>query len=176
MIEKKTYFVAGSYGVGKSSICKKISIKLNLPYFSAGDIISGVNNEDYSTDKFVSDKEMNQIILENIVNKILCKQNTIILAGHFCIFNKFGVVEKLPEYVYTNLHLKKIILLESNTDIILNNLIKRDNKKYAYNSIVELQKLEKEQAYKISNDLHVPLYIHSMKFDDSDLEKIAKII
>lgn len=35
-----TIFVAGTYGVGKSTLCNKLSTALKIPDFSAGDLIS----------------------------------------------------------------------------------------------------------------------------------------
>ena len=42
-----TIFVAGTYGVGKSTLCNKLSTALKIPDFSAGDLISAVNGETY---------------------------------------------------------------------------------------------------------------------------------
>ena len=38
-------FVAGSYGVGKSTLCEKLSYRMDLPFYSASDLISEVNGE-----------------------------------------------------------------------------------------------------------------------------------
>jgi len=40
-----TYFLAGIYGVGKSTIGEKLSTVLDIPFYSAGDLISQVNGE-----------------------------------------------------------------------------------------------------------------------------------
>ena len=39
-----TIFIAGSYGVGKSTLCKALSNVLDVPAYSAGDLISNVNS------------------------------------------------------------------------------------------------------------------------------------
>jgi len=38
-----TIFVAGIYGVGKSTLCANLSKELKIPTYSAGDLISSVN-------------------------------------------------------------------------------------------------------------------------------------
>ncbi len=57
-----TIFVAGTYGVGKSTLCSKLSTALKIPDFSAGDLISAVNGETYGANKAVRDKDANQNI------------------------------------------------------------------------------------------------------------------
>lgn len=37
-----TIFIAGSYGVGKSTLCDSLSKKLDIPAFSSGDLITNV--------------------------------------------------------------------------------------------------------------------------------------
>ena len=55
-----TIFIAGSYGVGKSTLCDKLSKALGLPTYSAGDLISSINGEQYGANKAVQNKETNQ--------------------------------------------------------------------------------------------------------------------
>ena len=44
-------FVAGIYGVGKSTLCEKLSQRMSIPSYSAGDLISRVNGERYGATK-----------------------------------------------------------------------------------------------------------------------------
>ena len=78
-----TIFVAGTYGVGKSTLCHKLSEALDVPEYSAGDIISEVNGEDYHVEKFVKDKATNQNILASKIKPLLVKFSAILLTGHF---------------------------------------------------------------------------------------------
>lgn len=91
-----TIFVAGSYSVGKSTLCNALSKVLTIPAYSAGDLISNVNGEQYGANKAVKNKDANQDILAIEVKKKLEQHTTILLAGHFCIFDKLNCVEKLP--------------------------------------------------------------------------------
>ena len=82
------FFIAGVYGVGKSTLCEKLSKKLRIPFYSSGDLISKDNGELYGANKVVKDKNKNQNILADAVRQIFLAYPSILLAGHFCIFNK----------------------------------------------------------------------------------------
>ena len=165
-------FVAGVYGVGKSTLCNKLKDHLKIPAFSAGDLISEINGELYGKNKVVSDKNANQNILIHVVKNKLLQNPTIILAGHFCIFNAINEVVLLPEYVFKEMPLSKIILLEAETNRIIENIQNRDNKAYSKESFNELIEKERKQAIKISFDLNIPLTIHNMKFDKTDIDEL----
>ena len=60
-------------------------------------------------------------------------------------------VDILPEDVFAQLKILKIILLEADEEIIINHLSKRDNKFYSKKQIVELQSIERIQALKIAS-------------------------
>ena len=63
-------FVAGIYGVGKSTLCERLSISIGIPCFSAGDLISAINGEIYGRNKTVVKKEKNQDILVTDIEKV----------------------------------------------------------------------------------------------------------
>lgn len=171
-----TIFVAGSYGVGKSTLCNALSNALSIPTFSAGDLISEVNGELYGVNKAVKNKEKNQDILAVEVKKILKQYSTILLAGHFCIFDKSNCVEKLPYSVFEELDLEQILLLEAMPSKILMNLISRDKKEYELNQIERLLFEERQAAEDVSKLCGCKLYIHQMVFDDVDLQKCKEFI
>lgn len=100
-------FVAGVYGVGKSTLCNKLSSATGIPAFSAGDLISYINGETYGRIKVVKDAKSNQNILISAVDATLEKCPHFLLAGHFCIVDKDNEVELLPEYVFSREHITK---------------------------------------------------------------------
>lgn len=175
-MEKGIIFVAGTYGVGKSTLCDKLSKKLNIPSYSSGDLISEINGEVYGANKVVKDKTANQNILISAVKRKLSLNPVFMLAGHFCIFNKSGEVELLPEFVYKEMPISKLILLETEIDTIINNIRSRDNKLYSLDAIKSLILTERKQAEIISEQLNLPLHVHKMNFDQTDVEKISDII
>lgn len=140
-------FVAGIYGVGKSTLCERLSISIGIPCYSAGDLISAINGEIYGRNKTVVNKEKNQDILVTAVNERLQKDKTFILAGHFCIFDKSFNVERLPESVFSLMSISKVVLLESDVTKVCENLRYRDSRCYPLDpySIAELRKYRNPQ-------------------------------
>lgn len=171
-----TIFIAGSYGVGKSTLCSALSKVLTIPAYSAGDLISNVNGEQYGATKAVKDKEANQDILAMEIKKKLEQYPTILLAGHFCIFNKLNCVEELPHSVFEKISLERILLLEADPEQILANLSARDKKKYEYLQIERLIREERRVAEEISQKCNCDLHIHQMTFDDLDLKKCCDLL
>ena len=166
-----TIFVAGTYGVGKSTLCQRLSDQLKIPAFSAGDLISAVNNEQYGANKVVTNKTNNQIILALQVKRLLKDKPRILLAGHFCIFDKNANVDYLPDTVFLDLGIESILLLEANSSQIIQNLSKRDKKEYTQQQIIALQYAEREKARKISQKLGCKLYFHDMLFGETDVQR-----
>lgn len=171
-----TIFVAGSYGVGKSTLCSALSKALTIPAYSAGDLISNVNGEQYGANKAVKDKDANQDILTFEIEKKLEQYPTILLAGHFCIFDKLNCVEKLPHSVFEKISIEQILLLEADPVRILTNLSIRDKKKYELRHIELLLEEERQAAEEISRKCSCRLHIHQMAFDESDSRKCCKIL
>lgn len=149
-----TIFVAGTYGVGKSTLCNKLSTALKTPDFSAGDLISAVNGETYGANKVVRDKDANQNILASQVKQLLKSTPSIILAGHFCIFDINGNVDTLPSRVFYDLEIETILLLEASSSQIIKNLSMRDKKEYSESQILLLQKAEHEKAHEIATSIN----------------------
>lgn len=172
---KKVVFMAGAYGVGKSTLGNKISSLLNIPFYSSGDLISEINKETYGANKAVRNKLDNQNILITAVESKLSNEPSIILAGHFCIFNKDNEVEHIPEFVFQQIHLTQIVLLEAEPEIICENLRKRDEKTYSKELIKKLIRLEHDSSEKMANKLNIPLIIHRMQFNQSDLSIVEGV-
>ncbi len=171
-----TIFIAGSYGVGKSTLCEMLSSILRIPAYSAGDLISNVNGEIYGANKAVKNKDKNQDILAIEVKKKLQQHSTILLAGHFCIFDKFNHVEKLPNSIFRELSIERILLLEANPERIILNLNVRDQKKYERRQIEMLLKEERNAAEFVSKQCGCSLYIYQMSFSKSDLQKCCEFL
>jgi len=169
-------FVAGVYGVGKSTLCNKLSSATGIPAFSAGDLISDINGETYGRNKVVKDAKNNQDILISAVDAKLEECPHFLLAGHFCIVDKDNEVELLPEYVFSKLHLSQIILLEANVLRIAENINGRDHRVYPVQTLERLIDCEHSQAQRVAKELKIPLTIYNMQFDCSDEEALANLL
>ncbi|CAK7038937.1 ATP-binding protein [Phascolarctobacterium sp.] len=164
-----TIFIAGIYGVGKSTLCACLSKKMGIAAFSAGDLISSVNGEQYGVNKTVTDKNSNQDILISEVHRLLKSNSTILLAGHFCILDNNNNIDFLPRSVFSSLNIEKILLLEANIVKIMANLYCRDRKVYMQEKVSILQKSEREMAQDVSKKLGCDLYVHEMSFNNDDI-------
>lgn len=176
MMNGSTIFIAGVYGTGKSTLCSALSERLHIPAYSAGDLISAVNGERYGANKAVADKDNNQVLLSECVGELNQEYEQIILAGHFCIFNSNNGVEVLPESVYHTLNITRIVLLEADTQTIIDHLKRRDGKNYSKESVTALSDKEREQSERIAAQLKCPLDIYKMAFTDEDLDHVAALL
>jgi len=172
----KTIFIAGVYGTGKSTLCASLSTQLKIPFFSASDLISEINGEKYGAKKAVKNATENQRILAERVKTLNYKYPIILLAGHFCIFKSDLTIDILPDSVFKNLNLAKIILLESETEIVVSHLSIRDKKRYPEDAIAQLAQSEYQQSIKISELLSCPFSIYHMTFSSSDVSNVEKLI
>ena len=172
----KTIFVAGVYGVGKDYLCDKIFEMIGIKKFSASQLISNINKENYEKNKDVKDKNKNQIILREEVYKLLQKYNTIILTGHMCILNKNMSIEVLPQDVYDNLEITSMVLLKNKPNVIVQNLMKRDGKVYNEKLMDEFQRKEEELFIKTAKAIHAKILIIDLLYDNSDLERFQKFL
>ena len=171
-----TIFIAGVYGTGKSTLCSALSERLHIPAYSAGDLISEINGERYGANKVVADKNKNQVLLTERVQELNRENERVILAGHFCIFNSDSEVEVLPESVYHTLNISRIVLLEADTQTIIEHLKRRDSKDYSEESVTALSNKEREQSEWIVEQLKCPLDIHKMTFTSEDLDHVAALL
>lgn len=169
-------FFAGIYGVGKSTLSSKISKTILLPEYSASELISMSNNEEYGKNKFVSDVKKNQVILAENSKKILQEKGDFLMSGHFCIFNSDYSINILPTTFFDETQIKTIILLIADIDRIIQNLNTRDSISYKKSDLTILQEEEIKQARKISELRKIPLHIYKMEFSDNDASNVIKLI
>ena len=171
-----TIFIAGAYGVGKSTLAKELSSLISLPNYSASSLIGQVNGEEYSKIKTVLNKYSNQDILEVRVNQILQNASRIILTGHFCIMNEANEVERLPKDIFKKLSIECILLLEAAPTIIADNLFKRDGVLYSLEFIESLLREERRFAEETSVFLSCPLVIHQMNYQCNNVQQIFHLL
>lgn len=124
----------------------------------------------------MADKVGNQDILAIQIERLLKQYDRILLAGHFCIVNKHGEVDCLPQDAFKNLHLNKIILLEAEEEQILDHLRSRDAKKYSPELVTALRQAEQEMAYAVSAELNCPIVTHCMTYSPTDVSIIEQVL
>lgn len=144
--------VAGVYGVGKTFISELIKNTLQIPAFTASQLIKhSVKN------KSIKDIRKNQSELINAVLEINKKYRNIIIDGHFCLINSKKEIEVIDVDVFQALNIKKIILLYDDVIKIEERLLYRDGTAFNIELIEKIQKKEAEQAQLVSKELGIPL-------------------
>ena len=165
----RTIFVAGVYGVGKDYLCNKISNFSGIKNFSASQLISNINNENYVKNKSVKNIDDNQSILIREVSRLLKECKSIILTGHMCILNANMEIEELPSSVFNGLEITNMVLLKNDSDTIKQNLMKRDNKNYSLKLIEDFQKAEEEAFLITAQNIGAKSKIIDLMYDNSDV-------
>ncbi len=173
-MSKKIIFIAGSYGVGKTTLCNQISKVMKIPSYSASDLISKQNNEQYGENKYVMDSKANQDILVNQVSKI--QDNVFIVNGHFCLKAPNNNLILLDHTIFLQMNLSSIILLNADDNAIIHNIYNRDHRKYDSEFVKNLLESERRQAEDVSKKYNIPLYIYDMKYDGEDFDRILLVI
>jgi len=110
------------------------------------------------------------------VSACLEETPSILLAGHFCIVNREGGVETLPEDVFEKLQIEKIILLEADVETIIKHLRQRDAKMYSDHIVTSLLSTERTLATRIAQKLGCPLCIHQMTYTETDISAISALL
>lgn len=93
------------------------------------------------------------------VKQLLKSTPSIILVGHFCIFDINGNVDALPGGVFYDLEIETILLLEASSSQIIKNLSVRDKKGYTESQILLLQNAEHEKAHEIATSINCKEYL-----------------
>ncbi|OBU10765.1 ATP-binding protein [Morganella psychrotolerans] len=162
--------IAGVYGVGKSTICNKLSNDLKIKFFSASELIK--SEKGFITwDKYKKTDQIssNQDFLVNAINRM--SGIDFLLDGHFCLLDKEGNIKKIEFDVIDKLNIGAVLLLKESTDVICNRLMDRDKISWDESLIIQMQEIEEKQAFKFTTEYNLPF----KSFYVSDYEVIKKI-
>jgi len=145
------HFIGGIHGVGKGTICSKACNQAGLAHLTASELlkwneISAVDNKNVEN---IKNTQARLIIgLNNATNT----NKSYLLDGHFCLFNAEGKVEKVPLETFVKIAPKSISVVTDKVVLIKQRLEERDNKKYDFDVLENMQNTEKEYAKEI---LHI---------------------
>jgi len=165
-------FIGGIHGVGKGTLCKKLSEKYSLKHLSASEVLKW-NEISTKYNKKVKNFESTQTRLISGLKKIITRNETYLLDGHFCLLNKNGNPEKISEETFLKIRPKAIIVMTEDIDVIIDRLKGRDDSKYNYNTLSKMQDLELNYSKEISLKLKVP-HINIVNGDYSFFSKFLK--
>ncbi|ERB66337.1 AAA family ATPase [Vibrio coralliilyticus OCN008] len=145
----KIIFVAGVHGVGKSTLCRKLSEKFGWPHYSCSDLIK--ENSDYvESSKFVSTADKNQQALLMGLSKLT--EEVVLLDGHFCLLDNDQQVIELSFEVFDAISPSAILLATCDEETIHQRLKLRGGHVLARGKIAELQQHEVERSKRYSSN------------------------
>jgi len=150
-------FFAGIHGVGKSTIGNKLQKDINIPMFSASQLIKEGKGQ-INENKRVKDIDDNQIILlEQLKEKSTL--DLFILDGHFSLIGEDGIIQEIPLDIFKQINPREIILLEADAKLIHDRLYARDHIKHNINIIQDMLKKERLHALFVAKELKIPIKI-----------------
>lgn len=169
-------FIAGVHGVGKTTLCNSIADAQGLIHKSASQLIREAKESAIARNsKVVADISGNQQLLIDSVRNITRSGQTLLLDGHFALFNKARKVESIPTKVFSDLGVAAIIVVNDKPSSIITRLRHRDGGDMAIDELKALQAMECRRAKSVSDELGLPLYMVKA-FDNSAFKKALQVI
>jgi len=177
-MDKNIIFVGGIHGVGKTTLCKKITDELHIKHISASQLIKMLKNGDSDNrDKGVKNINSNQDLLIAAIDQYLDKSAPAILDGHFCLLNTKHEIKRIPKETFAAISPIAIITLHDAVANIENKITRRDGINYNVKLLSSFQDEEISHSADVANYLEIP----HLLFDVSDnitglINFITKII
>jgi adenylate kinase len=154
-IHKHIAFLGGIHGVGKTTVCKELCIKMGFRYLSASEVIKW---EDASQ-KQVDDIKDTQNRLTQNLSRVVDLNHNYFLDGHFCLINRNRVSEPIPLQIFKNINPFCLNVLVADVGEIQKRLETRDGKRYKLSFLNDMQNTEVRHADYVSRSLNLPLNI-----------------
>jgi adenylate kinase len=168
---RKMIFIGGIHGVGKTSLCKDLSDRYNMPHYSASQLISEEKKEVYSQNKLIPDIVQNQDFLSASINR-LGISDWFLLDGHFCLLNQESEITRIPLNTFRNISPNSIIVLTDSISSIQDRFSQRDSYRFDHHLLQSFQNKEIEYAEEVSSELLIP----SLTVQVGDTKTIHKFI
>lgn len=174
MLVNNIIFIGGIHGVGKTTLCKKISAELPIEHFSSSELISMLDSQKIRNDKIAEDIKGNQNLLLDAVEHFLHDSKVYLLDGHFCLIDGDYSIKKIPIKTFESLGIKGIIILSDDEEKILERLKGRDNRNYSLEFIRDFQENEITYGKYVADKIKVPLRTINISKEKWDITFIAK--
>lgn len=151
------YFIAGIHGVGKGTLCKILSSRLHLYFYSCSNIIKA-NSNYVEKGKGVKDAKGNQSSLLIGISKL--ESDKVALDGHFCLLNSVGDIVELDYDVFDCINPKKVITVTCDANEVRNRLINRDGVSPDAALLNEFQQRELKRSIEFSSSRNLPHFTY----------------
>jgi adenylate kinase len=157
-------FAGGIHGVGKSTLCRTIAEKFGLIHLSASELLKwkDFNADDEKNKKVVNIPETQDRLLKGLAATIE-SGGKYILDGHYCLFNKEGVVTPVPFETFAGIQPSAMLIVTGDPEAIASSLQQRDQRSYDAGVLAEMQRQEVIQAGLIPERLGIRLFVCDKK-------------
>ncbi|WP_170287008.1 ATP-binding protein [Paenibacillus faecis] len=157
-------FIGGIHGVGKTTLCNKLSHQLQLESHSASKIISNMKKQNLPSNKLIPNININQAFLIEGLNQLETEKHWMILDGHFCLLDGKKNISKISEAVFKVIKPAALIVITDSVKNIASRLKNRDDEEYDLKFLKQFQNEETAYARHIAKKFSIPIYI----FNSSD--------
>ncbi len=151
----KVILLTGIHGVGKNHICERINKKLNIPIYSASELIKKYNSRTDINKRALNINKNQKILLDSLKKDI--KDHLFVLNGHTCLINIKDKIVKLDNNWFKRMKVIGIIILYDNVKSISKRLYERDKIKFDLKLLEKFQENEIENSLSIANALNIPV-------------------
>lgn len=165
-------FVGGIHGVGKSTMCKKVSDLGRYKYFTASSLISSYGKKT-DKEKRVDRIEDNQVALLKQLELVRAKDYRVLLDGHFTLINNQSEISPVDIGVFKSMKPDKLVLFKGRPEEIAKRLKGRDGKKWDSSFLERFQEEEEKHAQRVSERINTPLWVFK---NDINISELAKVI
>lgn len=163
--------MGGIHGVGKGTLCKELSQNYKFIHLIASEVLKWEQLSDKKNKKVRNFSSTQERLLKGL-SRILEPGKQYLLDGHFCLLNSNGIPDKIPEETFLKINPNAIIVKTCEVDEINKRLELRDNSKYSYSILKNMQDLEISYAKEIAHLLGIPIFITG----EGDNESLQKFI
>lgn len=166
-------FVAGVYGVGKTTICNFLASSLDYTTASASALIKQERGEiTWDDEKRTRDISKNQHHLIQAVHNLQNTNEKNIVDGHFALLDKAGLILKVEIDIFLAMNIDAVLLIEDTPAEILTRLNLRDSANWKLPVLESLIEAEREGAFLFHRESGVPI----ATFQKDELQEILKFI
>lgn len=163
---KNLIFIGGIHGVGKGTLCNKISNETNLTHLSSSSLVKWVEISSRQNKKVQNIYNTQKRLLLGLEKEVKENENYI-LDGHFCLLNHKNIPTNVPFETFEKINPKGIMVVCEDINTIYKRLNKRDNLSYSIELLKEFQKKEIARAREVSKRLEIELFLFKNNFNEA---------
>nr|WP_256731132.1 ATP-binding protein [Ralstonia pickettii] len=170
-------FVAGVHAVGKTFVLKPVCESLGVRHATASQLIREQRGlASWTPSRLVDDVGENQRALIAAVHRLEQEGQKIVLDGHFTLRRAVGIHERIGLETYEQLRLRGVLLLEAESAIIAERLLRRGDDSWSQAEIEVLAQAELRHAEFICRQLDIPLARLHSPSEAEVQEVVAKLL